>query len=58
MSWRHVYDGKFWNAEIAQLHDVQSIPFTILIGRDGKVIGTSLRGEKLGEAVQAAIEAK
>ena len=58
MSWRHVFDGKYWQAEIAQLHDVNSIPFTILIGKDGKVIGTSLRGDALGKAVKAALEAK
>lgn len=58
MSWRHVYDGKFWSAEVAQIYDVQSIPFTVLIGKDGKVIGTSLRGDKLGPAVEAALEAK
>jgi thiol-disulfide isomerase/thioredoxin len=58
MSWRHVYDGKYWTAEVAVLHDVQSIPFTILYGRDGKVVDTNLRGEKLGEAVKAALEAK
>jgi len=58
MSWRHVYDGKYWQAEIAQLHDVNSIPFTLLIGKDGKVAGMNLRGAKLGEAVKAALEAK
>lgn len=58
MSWRHVYDGKYWQAEIAQLHDVNSIPFTLLIGKDGKVVGMNLRGAKLGEAVKAALEAK
>jgi len=58
MAWRHVYDGKFWSAEIAELHDVQSIPFTILIGKDGKVIATNLRGDKLGPAIKAALEAK
>ncbi|MBL8724619.1 MAG: TlpA family protein disulfide reductase [Planctomycetes bacterium] len=56
MSWRHVYDGKYWQAEIAVLHDVQAIPFTILIGKDGKVVGTNLRGDKLSEAVAKALE--
>lgn len=58
MSWRHVYDGKFWNAEIAQLHDVNSIPFTLLIGKDGKVAAMSLRGDALKKAVQAALAVK
>ncbi len=51
MTWRQVYDGKDWQAEIAQVYDVQSIPFTILLGKDGKVAGTNLRGAKLEEAV-------
>jgi alkyl hydroperoxide reductase subunit AhpC len=58
MSWRHIFDGKYWQAEVAQLHDVSSIPFTVLVGKDGKVVATNLRGAKLGEAVKAALEAK
>ncbi|MFN7669790.1 MAG: peroxiredoxin family protein [Planctomycetota bacterium] len=58
MSWRHVFDGKYWQAEVAQLYDVSSIPFTVLVGKDGKVVATNLRGAKLGEAVKAALEAK
>jgi len=57
MSWRHVFDGKHWQAEIAQLHDVNSIPFTILIGRDGKVIATNVGGEKLEAMVAKALAA-
>ncbi len=57
MSWRHVFDGKYWQADIAQLHDVNSIPFTILIGRDGKVIATNVRGEKLEAMVAKALAA-
>ena len=37
MTWRQVFDGKFWQAEIAQIYDVNSIPCTYLIGRDGKI---------------------
>ena len=58
MSWRHVFDGKYWQAEVAQLYDVSSIPFTVLVGKDGKVVATNLRGAKLGEAVKAALDAK
>jgi len=58
MTWRQIYDGKWWASEIAVLHDVQSIPFTILIGRDGKVVGTNLRGDKLAPAVETALDAK
>jgi len=58
MNWRHIFDGKYWQAEIAVLHDIQSIPATILIGKDGKVVGLNLRGDKLGPAIKEALEAK
>ena len=35
-----------------------AIPFTVLVGKDGNVVATNLRGAKLGEAVKAALEAK
>jgi hypothetical protein len=36
-------------------YGVESIPFTILVGADGKIIGTGLRGEALGAAVAKAL---
>jgi peroxiredoxin len=55
MKWRHVCDGLHWYAMVAQQYDVRSIPFTILIGTDGKVAGLNLHGEELKAAVKAAI---
>lgn len=46
----HVSDLKYWSSEAAQLYNVKSIPFTVLLDKEGKVIGTKLRG--------AALEAK
>lgn len=46
----HVSDLKYWKSEAAQLYNVSSIPFTVLIDREGKVIAIKLRG--------AALEAK
>lgn len=47
MIWRHAWDGRSWDGGIVQAYDVHSIPFTVLIGRDGKVVGKDLRGEAL-----------
>ena len=58
MDWRQVYDGGHWHAEVAQHYDVASIPFTVLIGRDGLVVGTGLHGEQLEAAVKQALAAK
>ncbi|MFT4516294.1 MAG: peroxiredoxin [Planctomycetota bacterium] len=55
MRWRHVCDGMHWKAKVAQQYDVSNIPFTILIGRDGKIAGLNLHGEQLGRAIQDAL---
>lgn len=48
----HVSDLKYWQSEAAQLYNVKSIPFTVLLDREGKVIGTKLRGPQLEAKLQ------
>ncbi|MEN9699102.1 MAG: hypothetical protein RLZZ301_300 [Bacteroidota bacterium] len=43
----HVSDLGGWNSKVAKLYGVSSIPFTVLIDKDGKVIATNLRGAAL-----------
>ena len=50
LPWKHVSDLGFWNNAAAQQYGVSSIPYTVLVDRDGRVIGKNLRG--------AALEAK
>ncbi|MFT4602703.1 MAG: thiol-disulfide isomerase/thioredoxin, partial [Arenicella sp.] len=40
----HVSDLNKWNNAAAKSYGVKSIPYTVLIDREGKVIGTNLRG--------------
>lgn len=47
MTWNHVSDLAFWNSAGAKLYGVSSIPFTVLIDKEGKVIDTKLRGAAL-----------
>ncbi len=47
LSWVHVSDLRFWSSVAAKDYGVASIPFTVLIDRDGKVIATGLRGDAL-----------
>jgi peroxiredoxin len=51
MTWRQIFDGKGWQAELGQLYAVSSIPATFLIDREGKIRYKNLRGDELGEAV-------
>jgi len=55
MTWAQYFDGKGWENKLAGKYGVRSIPFTLLIGPDGHIIGKDLRGEKLGAAVEKAI---
>lgn len=45
----HVSDLQYWRSRAAQKYNVSSIPYTVLIDEEGKVIGTKLRGAALEE---------
>ncbi len=38
LPWKHVSDLGFWNNAAAQEYGVSSIPYTVLVDRDGKII--------------------
>ena len=53
LSWpNHVSDLGGWNSKVAQLYKVSSVPFTVLIDREGHVIKTKLRGPALEEELK------
>ncbi len=45
--WHHVSDLKGWSSSAAQLYGVSSIPHTVLLDREGKIIARNLRGPAL-----------
>ncbi len=47
LPWPHISDLKGWQSDHAALYSVTSIPQTILLDRDGKIIQRNLRGEAL-----------
>ena len=52
LPWTNIHDGWKDAKRNAVYYGVSAIPTTILVGKDGKVISTSVRGEKLGEKLQ------
>jgi thiol-disulfide isomerase/thioredoxin len=58
MTWAQYFDGQGWQNKLAGQYGVESIPFTVLVGRDGNIIGTDLRGAALETAVTGALGKK
>lgn len=53
LNWYHVSDLQFWNSAAAKLYNVTSIPFTLLIGPDGKIVDKKLRGPALERKLES-----
>jgi len=47
LNWHHVSDLKFWQNEAAVIYKVHSIPYTVLIDAEGKILAKQFRSEQL-----------
>lgn len=52
LPWHHLSDLKGWQSIAASTYGINSIPATLLIGPDGKVIASGLRGEELAAKLE------
>lgn len=48
----HVSDLKGWQTPYTGIYGFNSIPYTVLLNRQGKIIGVNLRGEKLEQKLK------
>jgi peroxiredoxin len=51
LKWLHVSDLKGWKNEVGQLYGVSSIPHTVLLDAEGRIISQKLRGPALEQKV-------
>lgn len=58
MTWQQYFDGQGWSNKLAVKYGVEAIPFAVLVGPDGKIVGKDLRGDDLRTAVGAALAKK
>ncbi len=47
LTWTHVSDLKYWQSAAAKEYGVSSIPFTLLIDKNGRILAKGLRGAEL-----------
>ncbi len=58
MPWRQVFDGKGWESAVPTRYGIHSIPFGLLIGRDGAIQAVEVRGPELAPAIKRALAQK
>nr|WP_321358121.1 TlpA disulfide reductase family protein [uncultured Draconibacterium sp.] len=51
LTWDHVSDLAYWNNAAAKIYAVNSIPSSLLVDKNGKIVAKNKRGEELGETV-------
>ncbi|GAB3738492.1 TlpA disulfide reductase family protein [Hymenobacter agri] len=56
LAWTQVSDLKGWENAVAQRYGVRSIPQNYLVGPDGKIVATNLRGAELGATLAKLIK--
>jgi peroxiredoxin len=56
LPWKHVSDLKFWDCQAAREYNVQSIPYTVLVDPEGKILAKELRGEELEKKLAEVIK--
>lgn len=47
MPWRQVFDGGYWNTGLSKRYGISSIPRTVLIDKEGRVIADNPKGADL-----------
>jgi thiol-disulfide isomerase/thioredoxin len=45
--WIHVSDVQYWNSSVVPLYKIESIPANYLLDKEGNIIASNLRGERL-----------
>jgi thiol-disulfide isomerase/thioredoxin len=54
LTWpNHVSDLGGWNSRVGKMYQVNSVPFTVLIDKEGNIIKTNLRGEELEKELES-----
>lgn len=55
MNWVHISDLQFWNSAATEKYKINSIPFTVLVDREGKVIAKGLRAHQLEDKLKEVL---
>lgn len=49
ITWPQISDLKFWDSELSAAYGISSIPHTVLLDKDGKILARGLHGKELAD---------
>ena len=52
LPWIHVSDLMYWNSVVVPQYQIQGIPATVLLDKEGKIIARDLRGAQLEQKLE------
>jgi peroxiredoxin len=52
LEWTQVSDLKYWQTPVVQEYKISGIPFSLLIGPEGKIVAKNLRGDELHQKLE------
>jgi len=52
LPWHHISDLKGWKNSVALMYNVSSIPHTILLDQEGRIVASKLRGPQLEQELE------
>lgn len=56
LTWTHVSDLKYWNSEAAKTYNINGIPFSLLLDKNGIIIAKNLRGPALDKKLEEILK--
>ncbi|NQU87519.1 MAG: TlpA family protein disulfide reductase [Mariniphaga sp.] len=56
LTWQHVSDLAYWNNAAAKLYAVNTIPSSLIVDKQGKIIAKNLRGEDLRAKISELLD--
>jgi len=56
LTWSHVSDLKGWDSAAGKLYGVRSIPHSVLLDKDGKILAKNLKGKELHEKLAEVLK--
>jgi peroxiredoxin len=56
ITWPQVSDLRQWESVAARLYNVQGIPYTVLLDKEGRIIAKNLRGEELDRKLSEVLQ--